>query len=127
MSDRIALMNRGRIEQLGAPAELYHQSANEFVADFIGQSNLLSATVKEVLPGRCAIQLDGNATVAVDADGDWSRGDRAPLIIRPENIQPSSRRSTGDNTFDSVVTSVAFIGDSTKYTVKTDSGQSVSV
>src|ERR1700724_133089 len=55
MSDRIVVMNRGKIEQAGTPGELYHRSANEFVADFIGQSNLLSGTVLRTRQRECCV------------------------------------------------------------------------
>ena len=65
--------------------------------------------------------------VVTDTEGDWYEGNDVTLIVRPESIRLSSESTSGENSFTSVVTSIAFIGDSTKYTVQLDDGQSVAV
>jgi len=89
MSDRIALFNEGRIEQIGAPAELYEQPRSQFVADFIGESNLLSA---HVLPGKTSAMLvDCDKTmdaVPVKSSGSAREGDQITLVVRPDRIHP---------------------------------------
>jgi spermidine/putrescine transport system ATP-binding protein len=81
MSDRIAVMNQGRIEQLGTPAEMYQRPATKFVATFLGQTNLLPA---KVLSARCVQLSDGNQ-LNYDA-GDRLVGQDVLLSIRPERI-----------------------------------------
>src|SRR6478672_1109583 len=70
MSDRIAVMSEGRVEQIGSPEEIYHQPTSEFVAGFIGMANLMPATVSAVTAGRATATLgDGTVVDAEAADG----------------------------------------------------------
>ena len=69
MSDRIAVMNHGRVEQIDAPEQVYERPATTFVAGFIGVSNLMPGTVSSVDGGRAAVRLDTG--VAVDAHRGW--------------------------------------------------------
>lgn len=91
MSDRICLMNGGRIEQLGSPADLYFRPRTTFVADFLGESNLLPATVEAVSGGLLDVSFDGlPARGTVQANGAaFRRGDRAKVMIRPQNLHVS--------------------------------------
>jgi spermidine/putrescine transport system ATP-binding protein len=82
MSDRIAVMNRGRVEQVAAPAEVYDRPATTFVAGFIGVSNLMPATVT----GPHEVKLDQGQTIAAPASG-FSRGDRCHAVVRPEKLR----------------------------------------
>jgi spermidine/putrescine transport system ATP-binding protein len=84
MSDRIAVMNQGRIEQLGTPAEMYHRPATKFVATFLGQTNLLPA---KVLSSH-RVQLIDGTELSCDA-GDHAIGGDLLLSIRPERISLS--------------------------------------
>jgi spermidine/putrescine transport system ATP-binding protein len=112
MADSIAVMNAGRIEQLGAPAELYEHPRTAFVAGFLGVSNLLRG------------EADGNGVIRLD-DGTVVRAPTAdtqgPVAvgIRPEKISLSG---TADNTLAGIVKERAYIGVSTQYIVKTAAG-----
>jgi spermidine/putrescine ABC transporter ATP-binding subunit len=125
MSDRIVVMNRGRIEQVGTPAELYHRSANEFVADFIGQSNLLSGTVVSTRQRQCKVRVNDALEVIVEAEEQWEPGTCGVIVVRPENISVGVAAADAENRFFGVVDVVAFVGDSTKYTVRLEGGMSV--
>ncbi len=81
MSDRIAVMNRGRVEQVAAPEDVYNRPATTFVAGFIGVSNLMPATVK----GPQEVELDEGTTIATATDG-FSPGDRCHAVVRPEKL-----------------------------------------
>ena len=83
MADTIAVMNKGRIEQLGPPDELYEQPKTAFVAGFLGVSNLLSGTAS----GPGAITLDGGTTVKVSPEALNGRTGRVAVGIRPEKIR----------------------------------------
>ncbi len=83
MSDRIIVMNHGRAEQIGTPHDLYFNPATVFVADFIGQSNLLAATVA----GDRALRLEHGATVTVAGDLQGRLGQPVTLLLRPESLQ----------------------------------------
>ena len=88
LSDRICLMNAGRIEQLGSPSDLYFRPCSLFVADFLGESNLLSAQVSEVSGDRLSVVLAGTGSlVAATGNGaGFAKGQPVKLMIRPQNL-----------------------------------------
>ena len=85
MSDRIALMRQGRIEQLGSPREMYDRPRTQYVADFIGETNLLPASVLTESAGVTTARIAGS-TVRAPSSADVTRrpGDEAWLSVRPE-------------------------------------------
>jgi spermidine/putrescine transport system ATP-binding protein len=119
MADRIAIMNHGRIEQLGTPTELYERPATPFVAGFLGVSNLLAATVE----GPELVRLEDGTRVHVPAEALAGRSGRLAIGIRPEKIRPDESEA---NRLAGVVAESAYIGVSTQYIVDTPAG-SVSV
>jgi putative spermidine/putrescine transport system ATP-binding protein len=88
MSDRICLMNGGRIEQLGTPGDLYFRPRTLFVADFLGESNLLEATVSSVADDAVSLLLDnGRVTAGAAAHGvHFSVGQKVRVLVRPQNL-----------------------------------------
>jgi putative spermidine/putrescine transport system ATP-binding protein len=88
MSDRICLMNGGRIEQLGTPGELYFHPRSLFVADFLGESNLLPAVVTDVAGESIGITLrdSGVAARARACDSTLSAGQKVRVMVRPQNL-----------------------------------------
>ena len=86
MSDRIVVMNEGRVEQSGTPEELYHHPASRFVAEFIGETNFFSGTVKSVDDRGVAIDWQGHALMAFLGGRPPAVGDRATAALRPERI-----------------------------------------
>jgi len=87
MSDRICLMNGGRIEQLGAPGDLYFQPRSLFVADFIGESNLLPGAVDGSDGETVAVRLDAGLLAQAWSGGQrLQRGQRVMLMVRPQNL-----------------------------------------
>lgn len=113
MADAIAVMNHGRIEQLGPPSELYERPATAFVASFLGVSNLLPGSVAG--PGR--VRLDAGDEVGADLAG---RTGRVAVGIRPEKIR-LGRPGDGDNSLPGTVRETAYVGVSTQYVVETAS------
>jgi spermidine/putrescine transport system ATP-binding protein len=88
MSDRIAVMSEGRVEQVGTPEEIYHAPATVFVAGFIGTANLLPATVESVSPGSAVVKLAGDRHVEVPrGDAPFAPGAGAMVMIRPERLR----------------------------------------
>jgi putative spermidine/putrescine transport system ATP-binding protein len=120
MSDRIAVFNRGKIDQIGAPSELYERPANRFVADFLGESNFLSGIVKEVRPGYC--RMNGqDLSFASRSDGQLEIGQNVVLAVRPERVQLAPATvdmAREDNRATGVVQDVIYLGRSRKYIVK---------
>jgi spermidine/putrescine transport system ATP-binding protein len=87
MSDRIAVMDEGRVVQIGTPQEIYHRPASAFVASFIGNANLLPARVAGSGGGRVTIDVLGGGRFSVPADGrDFLAGEHGVLVLRPEEL-----------------------------------------
>ncbi len=112
MSDRIAIFNHGRIQQLGTPADIYETPANPFVARFIGDNNALQGTVSEIDGDRCRVRLGGGGEHLVRGrvGAPLAIGDRATLSIRPERIRIGAVASD-DNQAESVVEEIIYLGD----------------
>jgi spermidine/putrescine transport system ATP-binding protein len=115
MADRIAVMNEGRIEQLGAPDELYERPETAFVAGFLGISNLLAGTVA----GPDAVRLGDGTTIRVPSESLQGRSATVAVGIRPEKIRPDGQDL---NQLQGVVSERAYIGVSTQYIVRTANG-----
>jgi len=92
MSDRIGVMDRGRIVQVGAPTEIYERPANLFVTTFIGDSNLVDVTLVETAAGLWQVDLGGQRMPASPGTG-LVAGAKAKLVVRPENVRlgPAAR------------------------------------
>ncbi|HEY0888102.1 MAG TPA: ABC transporter ATP-binding protein [Nocardioides sp.] len=120
MADTVAVMNNGRIEQLGAPEELYDLPATTFVANFLGQSNLVGATVSGMSGNDLLLDVHGSRLVAPVARAGVKDG-RAWIGIRPEKVFLTlpGEPSDGDSVLTGgVVTDVSFVGVSTQYLVR---------
>jgi spermidine/putrescine transport system ATP-binding protein len=115
MADRIAVMNQGRIEQLGSPDELYERPQTAFVAGFLGISNLLAGSVA----GPDRVRLEDGTEVGVRSGSLNGRTGSVSVGIRPEKIRPDDQDA---NTLPGVVKERAYIGVSTQYIVETRNG-----
>lgn len=88
MADRIAVLNRGELQQIGAPDELYDRPANAFVADFIGETNLLEVTLLDSSENHTRVMLNGAAAAVVSVAGKVASAQgRRRLGIRPEHVE----------------------------------------
>jgi spermidine/putrescine transport system ATP-binding protein len=120
MSDRIAVMNRGRVEQLGTPEDVYERPTTAFVAGFIGVSNLMPATVTAVNGDRGSIRLDTGLELDAPVDG-IAQGERCHAVVRPEKLRidradaptPADRPNVRG-----LVESSVFLGTSTQIVVR---------
>ncbi|MFI5937588.1 ABC transporter ATP-binding protein [Actinoplanes sp. NPDC051494] len=122
MSDRIAVMEGGRIDQLGTPREIYEKPATRFVAGFIGTSNILDGTVSSVTGGIAVLEFGPGEKVLVPAA--VSAGTTLEISVRPEKIDLSRDEptTTDCSVLTGVVTEVVYHGTSTNYTVRTSAG-----
>lgn len=114
MADAIAVMNAGRIEQLGAPTELYERPATAFVAGFLGVSNLLHGDVTE----RGRVRLATGDEVAANVNG---RSGRVAIGIRPEKLR-LGEAAADENSLAGTVKETAYVGVATQYIVDTAAG-----
>jgi spermidine/putrescine transport system ATP-binding protein len=130
MADTIAVMNHGVIEQMGAPAELYENPRTTFVANFLGQSNLVMTTVVERSGDTMVVDCQGQE-VRVDASRSHADGGRAWLGVRPEKISATpagAQPPAGSNVLSGgKVSDVSFVGVSTQYLVAMPWGQELMV
>lgn len=128
MSDRIAVMNTGVIQQLGTAEEVYTLPNNRFVAGFIGKQNFVTAAFERVENGTAILNAN-KATITVDADRlpGAQRGDTITVSIRPEvmRIAPLDSPAQGANTAEGTVIGVSFLGDVVQYMVDAADGQQV--
>ena len=118
LSDRICLMRNGSIEQLGSPRELYFNPANAFVADFIGESNLLTCHVDG--QGKVKLPSTGQMIRVLEAPGQPQDGE-GRLMIRPDRIKVLTNSESMPNEISGVVEGIAFVGETTRYTVRSNS------
>jgi len=120
MSDRVAVMDRGRVEQLAAPADLYGAPANRFVASFVGEANFIAVDTVEAAPGgRWVARLQG----AVLHAASGSPADKV-CMVRPEKIMlsPAGMPAPAPNTLDATVQEVVFMGEATRCVLKLAAG-----
>lgn len=136
MADTVAVMNKGVIEQLGAPAELYENPRSTFVANFLGQSNLIESAVLSRTGGsdgpHAVVTVDMHGiVVSVPAARSHAEGAQGWVGIRPEKVligEPGEALDAPGNTIPGgVVTDVSFYGVSTQYLVRMPWGQELQV
>jgi len=124
MSDKVILLNSGRIEQVGRPEEIYQAPRSAFVGDFIGESNLVPATVVELLPaGRVRVRLDGAGCTAAarlaESGNRPSVGDAVTVLIRAECVRLAPADPSGaDGWFAGEVIERSFLGATSRLYVK---------
>jgi spermidine/putrescine transport system ATP-binding protein len=129
MSDRIAVMRDGRIEQVGAPEGVYERPATEFVAEFLGASNLLDCTAGPVEGDLQTTELSSGEKIRIPAASMNGADGAIRMGVRPEKIRigQAARAADGDNTIEGMVKTATFVGVSNVYTVETKDGHRVTV
>jgi putrescine transport system ATP-binding protein len=127
MASRIAVMSEGKLLQVGAPAEIYETPATRFVADFIGNVNLMGGTLEVDLPDRCEIQcLDCRHLVGHGITG--TEGMAVTVALRPEKIRVSRDKPEGDmNQAHGTVRDIAYFGSHTVYHLQLANGLTLRV
>jgi spermidine/putrescine transport system ATP-binding protein len=120
MSDRIAVMNHGVVEQLAVPEEVYERPETVFVAGFIGVSNLLPAEVASVNGDTVDLRLDSGPTVRTHGSG-VARGERCHAVVRPEKLQVARVEEpppAGKPSVEGIIESAVYLGTATQMVVK---------
>ncbi|WP_428345411.1 ABC transporter ATP-binding protein [Nocardioides sp.] len=130
MADTIAVMNKGVIEQMGAPDELYENPRTTFVANFLGQSNLIDGTVTARAADVVTVDMHG-ISVSIPTGRSHADGDKGWVGIRPEKVLigdvGEALDAPGNTIPGGVVTDVSFVGVSTQYLVRMPWGQELQV
>ena len=122
MSDRIAVMNLGHVEQLGRAADVYHKPSTAFVADFLGQANVLEAKVISRGESTCEVLVGGRTKLTVAREGLPADASTVAIVIRPEKISLSVVTSDRPNSFKATVREQIFRGAARQVLVDSDFG-----
>jgi spermidine/putrescine transport system ATP-binding protein len=124
MSDRLAVMNAGRVEQVGAPQDVYEDPETVFVADFLGVSNLMDATAQGARDGHCRVAV-GRYEFEAHAGESTLRGP-AKIIIRPERVELEPHGSpAGPNRLPGMVERLVYVGSAVQVIVRAATGETL--
>jgi len=129
MSDRIAVMNHGLIEQIGSPEDLYERPANRFVAEFIGESNLINGNVHEIGKNSIGLVIRNHIRAKIPKVSEVHKTQEILLAIRPEKITFCTNMRGDDdlNLMNGVIEEVIYAGEIRKYQLKVLEDLSVSL
>lgn len=122
MSDRIAVMRKGKALQIGLPEEIYERPADKYVADFIGETNFLDGVVKGQHSTTVEVDLPGTGVVHVESSRTFTNGQQVSVAVRPEKLRLNSEVKDGNNV-KGQVENVIYIGTDTQYAVCFPGGQ----
>lgn len=122
MSDRLALMNRGRIVRVGSPREIYERPQSEFEADFVGNINRMNGVIAEIAGPWALLRTEDGLTVKFPGNNGLKASRSITLVVRPERVRISSDRMEGENVFAGTVVFADFFGSTIKYFVETETG-----
>jgi len=112
MSDRIAVMSKGKVQQMGTPVEVYERPANKFVADFIGESNFLEGKIKSLSKEEASVFVPSLNTelIGMPISEGLVKGEDVVLCIRPEKIHIAEKNVVNQNMFQGKVSNTVYIG-----------------
>ena len=113
MSNRIAVFNDGKVQQLSSPDELYEEPKNSFVADFIGENNKFNGTVSDISSNTCKVKLENGEEVLANPISVKTKGDKTTISLRPERalINPKDKM---DNNHKGKIKEIIYHGDHTR-------------
>jgi spermidine/putrescine transport system ATP-binding protein len=126
MSDRIAVMNEGRVEQIGTPREVYEEPTTPFVADFIGSLNALEVTVDEVVGGYGIARVGDRYRVVVPVEAGTTAGAALRVAVRPEHVRLGGGGDENGSRLGGTIADVVYLGMYTQVHVDTAAGRVVS-
>ena len=128
MSDRIAVMKAGNADQIGAPQEVYDRPATEFVAGFLGASNLLNGTVEGTTNVHARIKLDSGDVVRIPIEALRDHEDTVRIGVRPEKIRlVSGTAPRDDNVVKASLLTSTFVGVNYTYTAALSTGETITI
>ena len=130
MSDRVAVMDSGRLQQLGSPSEIFERPANPFVAEFLGTANFLQGRVREAGSGRCRMELLDGTSIEAAGPSSLVVGDEVVATVRPQKIQLGlGEEDVSDrvNTFAGTMKEVIFEGVLVRLLLESPAGSTLEV
>ena len=122
MSDRIAVMNMGKVLQIGSPEEIYERPTTRFVADFIGETNFLDGIVEKINGREVVVSLEKQATIMGHCNGPVQKGQAVSVVIRPEKFSLSENGMVKGRVEEAI-----YIGTDTRYVIRLTDELSVTV
>lgn len=125
MSDTIAVLNEGRLQQVGSPRELYENPSNLFVADFIGESNFIKGKIKSVDQDLSVIKTDGGDEIKVLSNTKYPVGSDIFVTIHPEKMHLLASEDESLNMIKGQITDIIYLGEITKYYLKIENGETI--
>lgn len=125
MSDRVVVMSDGIIQQIGTPEDVYRRPGNRFVADFIGEANILDGAVRTV-GDELTVDV-GNGVVIATANRAWAIGSRVSVVVRPEGVSLGAQAAQCRNTFEGTVTQAIYVGAASRYFIVLSTGHGITV
>jgi spermidine/putrescine transport system ATP-binding protein len=120
MSDRVAVMNQGKILQIGTPRDIYDRPSDRFVADFIGETNFLDAEVVSADGGRAQVRLAAGAAIAAALPEGGARAGKVTIVIRPEHARLAEKDARG--ALPGQLENIVYFGTDTHYQVRLQGG-----
>jgi len=117
LSDRIAVVNQGKLEQVGSPAEVYEHPRTRFVGDFLGRTIILKGTMHKDA-GRSVVDVQGAGRVTVNGDAAFGEGTGVRILSRPEDIALLPPGELAPNQVVGKIEHVAYMGDHLEYTIE---------
>ncbi|MEG5061399.1 ABC transporter ATP-binding protein [Microcoleus sp. A2-C5] len=127
MSDRIAVMEGGKLQQVGTPVDIYEYPKTRFVADFIGDSNFLTGQVVERQQGQVVVLVDQELPVLVTTAEDLPAGKVVTLVLRPEKAAIYPANYDAENGWPGTVEEAIYLGTDTRYTVRLTAKSSIAL
>jgi spermidine/putrescine transport system ATP-binding protein len=125
MSDRIAVMNAGRIAQIGTPQEVYESPADAYVADFLGAANLLQVVITERVRGAASTLKLGDIALTTSNEVPGEPGTAGQAVIRPERVRVEEHGSAGQNRVPALIDRVVYLGAATQVHLRLATGESL--
>jgi spermidine/putrescine transport system ATP-binding protein len=126
MSDRIAILSAGVLEQLDVPRKIYNHPDSRFVADFIGESNIFEGHVKSLEAGQAQVQLENGTISAIVANPEIHQGDIVYVSVRPENMKYASAPVSGFE-YSGTIKDYIFIGNTVKAIINLANGEEIKI
>jgi ABC-type Fe3+/spermidine/putrescine transport system ATPase subunit len=127
LADRIVVMSRGRIQQIGKPDDVYYNPCNRFVAGFVGRNNMLSGHVEATREREALIALRGGPSVQVPTDRRLAAGETVDIAIRPQHMMLSATSASDRNTISGQLEERRFLGNVAHYSIRLPSGDIILV